>query len=140
MESWPDLILFKRLLPFLVLGLAWLSYTYWDRTQSTQRAVEEERVALVTAQVWVATALYRDDPERYMAYRDSLLEANDVPREMVFDFLENRQAEAEQLHPFAARVKQLVDSLASIQDSLIREEKIRLADSVRQAKADKTAD
>ncbi len=132
------MILLKRLLPFLVIGLAWLAYTYWDRTQSAQRAAEEEHLALVTAQVWVATALYRDDPERYLAYRDSVLEANDVPRERVFDFLESRQSEAEELHPLAGRVKQLVDSLATIQDSLIRAEKVRLADSARSARADET--
>lgn len=134
------MILFKRLLPFLLLGLAWLSYTLWDQHKSAQRAMEEEQLVLVTAQVWVATALYRDDPERYLAYRDSLLETNDVPRDRVFAFLENRQNEAEELLPFARRVQQLVDSLSRVQDSLLREEKIRAADSAEAAAADKTAD
>ena len=132
-ESWPDLILLKRLLPFLLLGLTWLGYTFWDNHQSARRALEEEQLAQVTAQVWVATALYRDDSEKYLAYRDSVLEANDVPRDKVFAFLENRQSEAEDLLPFAQRVKQLVDSLSHFQDSLLRAEKIRLADSIRAA-------
>lgn len=127
------MILFKRLLPFLLLGLVWLAYTLWDNNQSAQRALEEERLAQVTAQVWVATALYRDDPERYLAYRDSLLEANNVPREKIFAFLEKHQNESEELLPFAQRVQQLVDSLSHIQDSLLREEKIRLADSAKAA-------
>ena len=127
------MILFKRLLPFLLLGLAWLAYTLWDNRQTEQRALEEEQLAQVTAQVWVATALFRDDPEAYLAYRDSVLDAGGVPRDKVFAFLESRQNEAEQLLPLAQRVKQLVDSLAYIQDSLFREERIRLADSVRNA-------
>lgn len=126
----------------MLLGLTWASYTYWDQYQSEQRAAEEEQLALVTAQVWVATALYRDDPEQYLSYRDSLLAASNVPCDQVFEFLQKRQSEAEDLLPFAQRVNQLVDSLALIQDSLLREEKIRLADSVRTADtvSDKAAD
>ncbi|MCD6250392.1 MAG: hypothetical protein J7J98_08695 [candidate division Zixibacteria bacterium] len=127
------MILFKRLLPFLLLGLVWLAYTLWDNHQFAQRALEEEQLAQVTAQVWVATALYRDDPERYLTYRDSLLEVNDMPREKIFAFLENRGSQPEELLQFTLRVQQLVDSLSHIQDSLLREEKIRLADSIRTA-------
>jgi hypothetical protein len=127
--------LFKRLFPFLFVGLGWLAYYHWDQTESASRAAEEERLALVTAQVWIATALYRDEPEKYMAYRDSLLAANDVEREKVFSFLENRRDKTEDLLPFAQRVKTLTDSLGHIQDSLLREERIRLADSVRTADA-----
>jgi len=130
-ESWLDLIFLKRLLLFLLLGLTWLAYTLWDQHTSARRALEEEQLALVTAQVWVATALYRDDPERYLAYRDSLMEASDVPREKAFALLENRESQAEELLPFAQRVQKLVDSLSHIQDSLLREEKIRLADSAK---------
>ena len=134
------MILFKRLLPFLLLGLAWWVYTIWDNRQSAQQADEEAKLALATAQVWVATALYRDDPERYLAYRDSLLEANDVPRDKVFAFLEKRESRAEELLPFTQTVKRLVDSLSRIQNALLREEKIRLADSVKAAAAEPAAD
>jgi hypothetical protein len=137
-ESWPYVILFKRILPFLILGLVWLAYTVWDDHHSAQRVLEEEQLAQVIAQVWVATALYRDDPERYLAYRDSVLAASDLPRDKVFAFLENRQNEAEDLLPFAQRVQRLVDSLVHIQNALLRDEKIRLADSARTA--DQAAD
>ena len=116
-----------------MIGLGWLGYSFWDKTVSAGQEQEENRLALVTAQVWIATAMYRNDPERYLAYRDSLLEANDVPRDEVFAFLEQREKYPEELLPFAQKVQRLVDSLYHVEDSLAREAMIQAQDSARAA-------
>lgn len=125
------MIWLKRLLPLVVIGLGWLGYSFWDKTVSARQEQEENRLALVTAQVWIATAIYHNDPERYLAYRDSLLEANDVPRDEVFAFLEQREKYPEELLPFAQKVQRLVDSLYHVEDSLAREAMIQAQDSAR---------
>jgi len=121
----------KRLLPLAVIGLGWLGYSFLDKTVSARQEQEENRLALVTAQVWIATAMYRNDPERYLAYRDSLLKANDIPRDEVFAFLVQREKYPEELLPFAQKVQRLVDSLYHVEDSLAREAMIRAQDSAR---------
>ena len=125
------MIWFKRLLPFAAIVLIWLAYNIWDRSVTKRQKEEEDRLALVTAQVWVGTAKYRDDPERYLAYRDSLLDASGVPRERVFAFLKQREDQPEELLPFAQEVRRLVDSLCQVEDSLYREARIRAHDSAK---------
>jgi hypothetical protein len=128
------LIWLKRLLPFVIIGITILGYHLWDRWRTEKEENEQNRVALVTAQVWVATAKYRDDPEAFLAYRDSLLEASGVPGERVMAFLEQHSDVSENMLPFARRVQALVDSLARIEDSLLREAKIQAHDSVQSAR------
>jgi hypothetical protein len=135
-ESWFPVIWLKRILPLVVIGLAVGGYILWHGWRAERQAVEERELALVTAQVWVATAMYRNEPERYMQYRDSLLKASGVPRERVLDFLKNREANPEELFPFAQVVQKLVDSLARIEDSILKAEIARVADSARAANPD----
>ena len=127
------MIWLKRLLPLLVVGLALGGYFLWDKLSTSWESEEENRLALVTAQVWIATAKYRKEPARYLAYRDSLLKAADVPREKVLDFLKGREKQPEQLLPFAQKVQRVVDSLYRIEDSLARETTTKAQDSLRAA-------
>jgi GAF domain-containing protein len=132
-ESWFELIWLKRALPFVVIGLIWPGYSAWDRISTESREREENQLALVTAQAWIATAKYRYDQERYLEYRDSLLEAADVPREQMFAFLERREDQPEDMLPFAQKVQRLVDSLYLVEDSIARDAKIRARDSALNA-------
>lgn len=127
------LIWLKRALPLVVIALIWPGYTAWDRITTANREREESRLALVTAQVWIATAKYRYDQERYLEYRDSLLESADVLREQVFAFLEGREDQPEEMLPFAQKVQRLVDSLYLIEDSIARDAKVRARDSALHA-------
>lgn len=119
-ESWFPLIWLKRLLPVIVLAAAVGVYLLWDKWSSQRQVQEQNRVALVTAQAWIATAKYRNEPERYIQYRDSLLKASGVARKEVFDFLDRTGDPPEELLPFARRVQTLVDSLYRIEDSLLK--------------------
>lgn len=132
-ESWFQLIWLKRLLPLLVIALAVGGYFLWDKLSTKWESEEENRLAQVTAQVWIATAKYRNEPAKYLAYRDSLLKAADVPREKVLDFLKGREKQPEHLLPFAQKVQRVVDSLYRIEDSLAREAIMKAQDSLRAA-------
>jgi len=114
------LVWFKRLLPIIVIAAAWFGYQQWQLHTDKKRNLEEQRIALVTAQVWVATATNRNDPERYLAYRDSLLQASGVTFEALYDYLERYEKRPEQYLPFALKVSRYVDSLARLQDSILR--------------------
>ena len=132
-ESWIILIWVKRLAPFVLVVVIGLGYHYGRRYLEERGAAEQERIARVTAEVWVATALYRDNPDEYIRYRDSLLAAERVSRNDLEAFLDRFESRPEDYLPFAERVQKYVDSLVDIQDSLDREAKIQAADSLRAA-------
>jgi hypothetical protein len=126
------LIWLKRLLPVIVLAAAVGVYLLWGKWSAQIQSQEQNRVALVTAQAWIATAKYRNDPERYIQYRDSLLKTSGVARKEVFEFLDRTGDPPEELLPFARRVQSLVDSLYRIEDSLLKHQS---HDSTEAAKA-----
>ena len=88
----------------------------------------------MTAQVWVATAVYRDEPERFLEYRDSLISASGLSRDDVFDFLDRYQSDPEMLLPLSRDIRKKVDSIYRAADSLRREAKIRAHDSAKAAR------
>ncbi len=124
------MVWFKRLLPILIIGGAWIGYQQWQIYVEKKKDSEEQRIAQVTAQVWVATATWRDDPESYIAYRDSLLQASDVSVESLYEYLERYERRPEQYLPFALKVSRYVDSLARIQDSIIKGDTVSVEDTV----------
>jgi len=121
----------KRLLPLFVIALGYGGYSIWDKWYTERENRDESEIAKVTAQVWIATAKYRNDPARYMQFRDSLLKATGVPRDRVMKFLERREGEPEDLLPFAMKVQNLVDSLYKIEDSIALIEVKRVEDSLK---------
>jgi hypothetical protein len=125
------LIWVKRLAPFILIAAAWFGYRYYQDYRESRRLALEDHLALVTARVWVGTALYHDNPDRYIAYRDSILEAENVARADMFAWLNRYENQPERYLPFTHKVQYYVDSLAGVQDSLVREGLIRAADSLR---------
>jgi len=86
------LVWVKRLSPLVLIALVWAGYHYGGRWLDNRREAEEKRLALVTAQTWVATARFREQPERFLAYRDSLLSEAGVTREEISEYLERYRA------------------------------------------------
>jgi len=127
------LIWVKRLAPFILLGVAWLGYHYGRAYVHEREAAEQDRMARLTARVWVATAIYRNEPDRYIQYRDSLLAVERISRDDLDTFLKRFENKPEEYLPFTLAVQAYVDSLVRIEDSLIRETQIRVADSLRAA-------
>lgn len=125
------MVWFKRLLPIVIIAAAWFGYQYWSDRVERERSLEENRLALVTAQVWTATATYRNDSVQYLAYRDSLLESNNVSVEDLYDYIDRYKNKPEKYLPFTLKVSRLVDSLARLQDSTIRIAPSSPADSAK---------
>ena len=117
----------------MLIGLIWAGYHYGGQWLTDRREAEEKRLALVTARTWLATARFRENPDRFLAYRDSLLDEAGVKREEISEYLRRYRGSEEKYLPFAHKVQYYVDSLARIEDSLIRDAKIKAADSPRQA-------
>ena len=108
----------KRASPFVLIALAWFVWQSYTTEQTRKFEEQQQKYALVTAQVWVASATYRDNPDSFLSYRDSLLHSNDLTTDSLDRFLEDYSSEPETLKPFARMVKAAVDSLVAIEDSL----------------------
>jgi hypothetical protein len=123
------LIWTKRLAPLLVIIIGVLGYHFWTSYRQKSYVIEENRMALITAQVWVKTARFAGQPERFVAWRDSMMTAEDVSREELAGFLDRWTDHQEEYLSFVQRVQKCVDSLALIEDSLITAEAKAAADT-----------
>ncbi|MEW5994631.1 MAG: hypothetical protein AB1744_09565 [Candidatus Zixiibacteriota bacterium] len=116
------------ILPVAIILAAW--YIHRFRTDLRERQTQER--ARVTARVWVATALYSDNPERFLEYRDSLLAAHKLSVDEMHRYLERYRSRSEKYELFVTLVSQYVDSILAIEsartaDSIV--DSTRVADS-----------
>ena len=65
----------------------------------------------------MASARYRNDPARYIAYRDSVLDANDLTAEDLFDLIKRVKDDPEGLVPFTQGVMDYVDSFSKMEEN-----------------------
>ena len=72
----------------------------------------------MTALVWVASGKFRNDPDKYISYRDSVLSSYQLDVEKAHQFIDSYQDNPEKLGNFAFMVKMFVDSIIEIEDSL----------------------
>ena len=126
----------KRLSPLVLITVLWFAYSTYDKYRTKKFAAEADHRALVTAQVWVASAEFRSDPAKYLAWRDSTLKANSLPPSEMGDYLRLLQGKSASRQEFASRINHYVDSLAALRDSLRRLEEKRLRDSAGAAYRD----
>ena len=119
----------KRVSPLVLIALAWFAYTHYTAGQAEREETAIEQYALITAQVWIASAKFRENPDRFLGYRDSLLKVNLLTTDSLDSFLEEYKNEPEGLTPFARMVKGFVDSLIAIEDSLAKPDSQIAADS-----------
>jgi len=108
----------KRASPFVLIALAWFAWQLYSTEQTREFEEQQQKYALVTAQVWVASATYRNNPDSFLSYRDSLLHSNDLTTDSLDRLLDYNRSEPEMLTPFARMVKAAVDSLVAIEDSI----------------------
>ncbi|MBN1212648.1 MAG: hypothetical protein JXA92_08735 [candidate division Zixibacteria bacterium] len=114
MRSWSYFIWVKRLIPLLVIGGAILGYNYYDKITEAKRLLQDEQKALITAKVWVASAVYRENPDRFKTYRDSLLKIYNISESEMTDFLKAYGDKTEHFNNFTWLVQQFVDSLTEL--------------------------
>lgn len=125
------MIWLKRLLPLVLIVAGWMAYTKYQQHTTERFYDDAERYALVTAQVWLASAEYRDDPQQFLNFRDSLLEATGLSLEKVDEYLRKYSKRPETYTPYLRLVKQYVDSLTQpMTDSLDKPRRSRTIDSM----------
>jgi hypothetical protein len=120
MKSWHLYIWLKRLAPLVIVLLIWGGYVLVSNHLKDKEYRADRETALVTAQLWIGSAKYRDDPERYLSYRDSLLISHGLSIEAVEHFTDQHTDQPEKYRQFSAMVAVLVDSLYKMEDSLRR--------------------
>ena len=79
-----------------------------------------QKYALITAQSWIATAKFKDEPQKYIAFRESILTAQNTTIDEIEHFLLAYKEEAEKYVGYAGFVKFYVDSLVAIEDSILK--------------------
>jgi hypothetical protein len=87
-------------------------YITYNRLSKKRQYEQTAQHALVTAQVWIASARLRGEPERFAAYRDSLLKAYGLTKDDLQQYLGIYRDRPEQYEVFAELVKRYVDSLS----------------------------
>ena len=100
-----------------IIGLL-SAYFIYGRYETAENEALSQKYALVTAQSWLATAKFKDEPEKYIAFRESLLAAQKITIDEIESFLSEYKDEAEKYIVYAGYVKFYVDSLAAIEDSI----------------------
>ncbi len=131
MSSWPRNVWIRRSIPLILLAAAIAAYSIIPGEIAVRREAAEEKHALLTAQLWVASSLYRQDMERYKMFRDSLLIAHNVSPSDMKGYLDEFELSLPDPAKFASRVKRIVDSLISVEDSLrtVRMQEVDSTDS-----------
>jgi hypothetical protein len=106
-------------------------YFLYNRISTEQQHQQAAKHALVTAQVWITTAKYRLEPERFIAYRDSLLKARSLSMEKMQDYIDQYKNRPEEYDLFTRLVNQYVDSLSAIEMELLQADTAVEGDSIR---------
>ncbi len=105
------------------------AYLFYNKYQTSQEEKLAQKYALITAQSWLGTARFKDEPEKYLEFRDSLLKSRNVSASDIELYLSKHEQKAEKYVGFAGLVKFYVDSLVSIEDSILR----AASDTVKEA-------
>ena len=109
-------------------------YLLYDRISAERQRQQAVRHAQVTAQVWVATAKFRREPDRFMAYRDSLLKVHSLSKERMRDYLDRYKNHPEEYDLFTKLVNQYVDSLSAVEMKLLQADTTVKGDSLEVTK------
>lgn len=125
------MIWLKRLLPFAILIAIVLSVHLLRLHEISAKAQLEKKYADVAARVWVGSATYRDNQDRFKQYRDSILKANGITIDEMYKFIKRHKEAPEAIDQFAYKLKASVDSMVFVQDSILK----AVADSTSEAKA-----
>lgn len=106
------MIWLKRILPLALIVAAWFAYTNYTENQIAKNERFARQYALVTAQVWLATAEYRNDNAEFLRVRDSLLVAAGCTKDDLEEYLQENKSRPEFYAPYVRLVKTFVDSLS----------------------------
>lgn len=109
-----DLIWLKRLVPFILIAAIIGGYYFYREKQKEEIIETSKEHALVTAKVWYASARFKDEPEKFENYRDTVLADAGLSKEQMYQFLELYKNVPVNYEVFAQWVSYYVDSLYEI--------------------------
>ena len=118
MESWFHNIWFRRIWPPLLIAAVIFGYSYYSKQQAALEVRRENQIALVTAKLWVASALHRHDPVRYAEIRDSVLTATGLQEHHIELYMERYRGDDINPATFAEKVKFKIDSPVRLETSV----------------------
>lgn len=118
----------KRLIGIVLLvGVGAAVWHFHHKAEHEQYFLEQR--ALVTAKLWVASAKFRKDEPKFLAFRDSLLVSSQMTKEEMTTYLSQYQAEPETYNSFTELVGTYVDSLAKMEGEVA--DSVILPDSLK---------
>ena len=94
------------------------AYFIYGKYETAKNQELSRKYALITAQSWIETAKFKDEPEKYIAFRESLIVAQKTTIDEIESFLSEYKEEAEKYVTYAGFLKFYVDSLVAIEDSI----------------------
>jgi hypothetical protein len=107
------LLWLRRLIPFIGLAAIISGYLFFDSIVTTRRNREVQRYALATAQIWLEAARYRNEPEKFIKQRDSILHEHSLSVEQIRNYLSRHEKRPEAYELFIKMVNQYIDSLSA---------------------------
>lgn len=106
------MIWLRRILPLLLIVATWFAYTSYTENQIAEDERLAHQYALVTAQVWLATAVHRNDNPEFLRVRDSLFAAAGFTMDELDAYLKEHKSRPEFYTPYVRLVNSYVDSLS----------------------------
>lgn len=108
------MVWFRRLLALALVLLAVGGYAYVRQHRRAAAQAERAHLALLTARIWVGTAEYRDRPAVFLAWRDSLLAAENLTSDSLRVRVDRLRADPSASGDYFRQVSRFVDSLVRI--------------------------
>jgi len=102
----------------VIAGLAG-GYYWYDRYSTAKELTQADRTALATARVWIVSGRLQHDPPAYMLARDSILSEFNVNSDSMLNYLEVYKEAPERYGYSVSQVRYYVDSLTTVEDSII---------------------
>lgn len=112
------MIWIKRILPIIILVSSYYGYNWYKNNQIEKDNAAVDKYSEITALVWVASAKYRSDPDRFLEYRDSLIASYNLNKDSVIAFIDEYYYDQTKMGRMSQLIKLKVDSLIEIEESL----------------------
>jgi hypothetical protein len=98
----------------------WYGYRGWSGLKAVREEAQLQRISQAVAQIWIGSATYRDQPEKFVIFRDSLLKADGITQDEIDKYIKNGEADPDDSYLFSQTVSRKVDSIYRIIDSTLR--------------------
>lgn len=120
MKTWINSVWVKRLAPIVLVAVVWFGYRGWSQMRDLAEQDEIQRISQAVAEVWIGSATYRAEPDKFVAFRDSLISAKGLTLTEIEGYVKARESSDEISLLFSQTVSNKVDSMYRIIDSTLK--------------------